>query len=127
MADTWKPNPPESLEIKRQADNNDVFLTRDNPLPGMGFGELPKELEPNAADTDEQAKDRRRRKAEEEAARDLLKPYQQLLADAHEELLPKHKPETAPADTLLHAQKRIMSLMARSAISNDQASEQLCL
>lgn len=86
-----------------------LHLTKDNPFPKTESGDLPPGLT-------------LRQQAEEEAARDLAKEYKQLLADAHEELL---NPDRPPDQNLLHAQKRIMSLTARAAMSHDTASNDL--
>ena len=80
-----------------------IYLTKNKPIPRRDFGPMPEGLTP-------------REVAEEEAARDLAKTNEQLLADAHEELL---KGETA------HAQKRIASIMVRVARSSDKAASVL--
>lgn len=60
--------------------------------------------------------------AEEEERRDLLKPIEQLLCDVHEEINHPGRPVEA---NIAHANKRMVSLMARVAISNDTASNRL--
>jgi hypothetical protein len=60
-----------------------------------------------------------RKKAEEETSRDLQKPIEQLLCDVHEELL---TPNRGPSETSLHANKRMVALIARAAIENRRSS-----
>lgn len=62
------------------------------------------------------------RHAEEETKRDLLKPIEQLLCDVHEEV---HHPGRNASENGAAAIKRMTSLMARVAISNERASRQL--
>jgi len=77
-----------------------THLTKNKPFPRKDYGSLPLNLT-------------KREGVEEEVARDLDKSNEQLLADAHEELL-QNQP--------IHAQKRIASLMVRAASSSDRAS-----
>jgi hypothetical protein len=58
-----------------------------------------------------------REKAEIETDRDLAKPIEQLLCDVHEET---HNPNRSAEENSASAQKRMVSLMARVAISNDR-------
>lgn len=58
--------------------------------------------------------------AEIETNRDLKKDVAQLLCDVHEETLLGERTEM---QSLLHAQKRMVSMMARVAISNDKMSK----
>ncbi len=58
--------------------------------------------------------------AEIETNRDLAKQIEQLLCDVHEEI---HNPDRTPLENIASAQKRMVSLMARVAISNDKLSK----
>jgi hypothetical protein len=61
-----------------------------------------------------------RQKAEDEARRDLEKPIEHLLFDIHEEI----NNQTRTTDqNLLHAYKRMVSLMVRVTISNERSSK----
>src|SRR5205085_935626 len=60
--------------------------------------------------------------AEEETRRDLQKPIEQLLSDVHEEV---NHPGRSPEVNIAHANKRMVSLMARAAISNERTSTRL--
>ena len=60
-----------------------------------------------------------RQKAEEETRRDLEKPIEQLLCDVHEEILN----QTRTTDqSLVHAYRRMVSVMVRVAASNERTS-----
>ena len=59
-----------------------------------------------------------REKAEIETERDLVKPVEQLLCDVHEET---HNPNRSAQENFASAQKRMVSLMARVAISNERS------
>ena len=84
------------------------YLSKDNPIPREEFGPLPPEV---AAD--------RRKTADEEARRDLTKRYEQLLADAHEEITdPTRKPE----ENLGFSNRRLASIAARAAIALDASA-----
>ncbi len=61
-----------------------------------------------------------RQSAEREAELDLKKPPTQLLADVHEELL---RTDRSIPENLAHANKRMASLTARSALSSDRSSK----
>lgn len=63
-----------------------------------------------------------RRRAADEARRDLDKSPYQLLADVHEELLRGDRPVE---QNIVHAWKRIASLMARTAESNEQTTRRI--
>lgn len=63
-----------------------------------------------------------RQQFEIEANRDLLKPIEQLVCDVHEET---HNPARTELQNLTGAQKRMVSMMARIAISNDKLSSQM--
>jgi len=65
-----------------------------------------------------------RQKAEEETERDLEKSVEQLLCDVHEEIL-NDDPNRTIQDNLLHANKRMVALMARAAIENRRTSRWL--
>ncbi len=58
---------------------------------------------------------------EKEAQEDLAKSDSQLLTDIHEEILRKDR---SLPENLIHAQKRLASLFARSAIASHKASEE---
>jgi len=60
-----------------------------------------------------------RERAEVETNRDLSKPIEQLLCDVHEET---HNPNRSPEENIASAQKRMVSLMARVAISSDKSA-----
>lgn len=60
-----------------------------------------------------------RKLAEDETNRDLTKPIQQLLCDVHEEV---HQTHRSVEQNLLHANKRMVSMMARVALSNEHYS-----
>ncbi len=65
----------------------------------------------------------RRRKAETETGRDLLKPVEQLVCDVHEEA---GRPADDTRDTsakLADAVKRMVSMMGRVAKSNDRLAK----
>jgi hypothetical protein len=61
-----------------------------------------------------------RERAEIETDRDLVKPVEQLLCDVHEET---HNPNRSAQENIASAQKRMVSLMARVAISNDRSTK----
>ncbi len=63
-----------------------------------------------------------RRRAEIETDRDLIKPIQQLVCDVHEET---HNPNRTEAQNIASANKRIVSLMARVALSNDRLNKKI--
>ena len=58
-----------------------------------------------------------RERSEIETNRDLDKPIEQLLCDVHEET---HNENRTPIENIASAQKRMVSLMARVAISNEK-------
>jgi hypothetical protein len=60
--------------------------------------------------------------AEIEANRDLIKPIEQLVTDVHEEI---HNPTRLPVENTASAQKRMVSMMARVAMSNDRLTKQV--
>jgi hypothetical protein len=63
-----------------------------------------------------------RQKAEEETRRDLQKPIEQLLCDVHEEIMD----QTRTTDqNLVHAYRRMVSVMVRVAASNERTSRVL--
>jgi hypothetical protein len=64
----------------------------------------------------------RRDVAERETARDLDKPFAQLLCDVHEESL---DPARTPEQNIAGAQKRMVSLMLRVAETNDQVARRM--
>lgn len=66
-----------------------------------------------------------RQYAELETDRDLEKPIQQLLCDFHEQAIKKPKGnnlDESILDITLHAHKRMVSMMAKVAISNNRMS-----
>lgn len=66
-----------------------------------------------------------RQRAEIETNRDLIKPIEQLVCDVHEET---HNPDGTGLRNMASAQKRMVSMMARLAKSNDQMTKQIiCL
>jgi len=60
-----------------------------------------------------------RKLAEAETNRDLKKPIQQLLCDVHEEV---HQTDRSVEENIIHANKRMVSMMARVALSNERYS-----
>jgi len=63
-----------------------------------------------------------RERAEIETNRDLVKPIQQLVCDVHEET---HNPDRTELQNIASAQKRMVSMMARLAISNDRLTSRM--
>ena len=63
-----------------------------------------------------------RQQAEMETNRDLIKPIQQLVCDVHEET---HNPDRTELQNIASAQKRMVSLMARLAMTNDKLSKKI--
>lgn len=63
-----------------------------------------------------------RQRSEIETNRDLIKPLEQLLCDVHEET---HDEKRADLENIAGAQKRMVSLMARVAISNEKIDKQM--
>ena len=61
----------------------------------------------------------RRLLAEDETRKDLLKPIQQLICDVHEEALAPGQPDIFK---LLHATKRMVSMMGRVALEHERTS-----
>jgi hypothetical protein len=62
-------------------------------------------------------------RAEKETDRDLTKPIEQLLCDFHdmaEQGSPGRELGGYPVQAMLHAQKRMVGMMARVALSNDR-------
>lgn len=57
--------------------------------------------------------------AETETNRDLKKSIQQLLCDVHEEV---HQTHRSVEENIIHANKRMVSMMARVALSNERYS-----
>jgi len=64
----------------------------------------------------------RRKLAEEETNKDLRKPIQQLICDVHEEALDGGRPVE---HNLLHATKRMVSMMGRVALAHERSSTRL--
>lgn len=64
----------------------------------------------------------RRQLAERETNRDLKKPLEQLVCDVHEE---SDDPNRTSMENLIGAQKRMVSMMARVAKSNDNLAWQM--
>ena len=66
-----------------------------------------------------------RQRSEIETNRDLIKPVEQLVCDVHEET---HDPNRTELQNIASAQKRMVSMMARLAKSNDRMTKQIvCL
>ena len=66
---------------------------------------------------------RPREKAELETDRDLAKSIEQLLCDFQEQAIKKPKsddPQASILEITLHAQKRMVSMMAKVALSNER-------
>jgi hypothetical protein len=63
----------------------------------------------------------RRKTAEEETNNDLRKPIQQLICDVHEEASASRSIE----ENLLHATKRMVSMMGRVALEHERSSKYL--
>lgn len=85
-------------------------LTKDNPIQRIEFGPLPLGLN-------------RRGIADEEARRDLTKEYEQLLADAHEEITDPD-PNRGPIVNLGFSNRRLASIAARAAMAMDVAARE---
>lgn len=66
----------------------------------------------------------RRILAETETNRDMRKPIQQLICDVHEEVLDPSRPVE---QNLVHATKRMVSMMGRVALENDRSNQLLIL
>ena len=62
--------------------------------------------------------------SEIETGRDLIKPLEQLVCDVHEETHNRDRTELA---NLAGAQKRMVSMMARLAQSNDRLTNQMVI
>jgi hypothetical protein len=67
---------------------------------------------------------------ERETNRDLAKSLEQLLCDVHEEIHHNDgrrldEPRRSAEENFAHAQKRMVALMARTAIDNNRFSEQI--
>ena len=65
-----------------------------------------------------------RERSEIEIDRDLIKPIEQLVCDVHEET---HNPNRSELQNIASAQKRMVSMMARVAISNDRMTKQMLI
>jgi hypothetical protein len=63
-----------------------------------------------------------RERSEIETERDLIKPVEQLVCDVHEET---HNEDRTAMENLASAQKRMVSLMARVALSNDRVGTKM--
>jgi hypothetical protein len=63
-----------------------------------------------------------RQRSEIETNRDLAKPIEQLVCDVHEET---HNSERTELQNIASAQKRMVSMMARVAKSNDRLTFQM--
>ena len=90
-----------------------AYLTKDKPFPKIDFGDLPFELSGNTPEM-------QRRRAEEEAARDLSKCYHQLFADVHDEIMTANTPDVR----IMLANRRIAAITTRAAITFDEASKE---
>jgi hypothetical protein len=66
-----------------------------------------------------------RQRSEIETNRDLIKPVEQLVCDVHEEI---HDPNRTELQNIASSQKRMVSIMARLAKSDDRMIKQIgCL
>jgi hypothetical protein len=83
-------------------------LSASKPIHRQEFGSLPPGLD-------------RRQTADEEARRDLTKSYEQLLADAHEEIA---DPNRTAEQNLGYSNRRLGSIFARSAMAADEAAKE---
>jgi hypothetical protein len=83
-------------------------ITKDNPIPRIDFGPLPPNLD-------------RRGIAEEETRRDLTKSYEQLLADAHDEITDANR---TPDQNLGFSNRRLGGIFARAAMAMDLAAKE---
>lgn len=63
-----------------------------------------------------------RQRSEIETDRDLIKPVEQLVCDVHEET---HNSNRTELQNIASAQKRMVSMMARVAKSNDRMTRQM--
>ena len=61
----------------------------------------------------------RRKEAERQTNNDLRKPIQQLICDVHEEAI---TPDRPVAESLIHATKRMVSMMGRVALAHERSS-----
>ncbi|SRR5260370_31818497 len=61
----------------------------------------------------------RRKLAEKETNKDLRKPIQQLICDVHEEAIDPNRPIDF---NLVHATKRMVSMMGRVALEHERSS-----
>jgi len=86
-----------------------IHLSKDNPIPRIEFGDLPPNLD-------------KREKADEETRRDLNKPYEQLLSDAHEEIF---NPNRHVEYNIAHSNRRIASIFARAAMEMGASAGQV--
>ncbi len=84
--------------------------TTHQPIANIDFGPIPPEI----------AHDRRA-VAEEEARRDLMKSYEQLLADSHHEITDP-SPNRNPAINLGFSNRRLGGIWARSAMAMEKAA-----
>jgi hypothetical protein len=64
----------------------------------------------------------RRDRSALETDRDMDKPVEQLVCDVHEEA---HDPDRQPLENIAGAQKRMTSMLARVARSNDRVANQM--
>jgi hypothetical protein len=86
------------------------YLSKDNPIPREEFGPLPEDVVGN-----------RRKEADEEARRDLTKSYEQLVADAHEEI---SDPNRSPEQNLGYSNRRLASIFARAAMESEKSARE---
>lgn len=86
------------------------YLSKEKPIQREEFGPLPPEV---LAD--------RRKLADEEARRDLSKPYEQLVADSHEETMDSGR---SSSENLAYANRRLVSLYARVAIAAEESAKE---
>jgi hypothetical protein len=61
-----------------------------------------------------------REEAERQTNNDLRKPIQQLICDVHEEAITPNRPVE---ESLIHAMKRMVSMMGRVALAHERSSK----
>lgn len=102
-----------------------IYFTQDEPFPSTDFGGFPPELEftaeENAKGNERIKAIKHRKRAEEEAARDLKKDFRQLFADVTDETT--HPTNDLPSRTLL-ANRRIAAVTTRSAIESERSAHE---
>lgn len=67
-------------------------------------------------------KNDKRKQIESEVKADLVKPYEQLLIDIHDEILHTKRP---PVDNIRHSLKRMSSLFAKMGMDNEKTQRRM--